>query len=40
MMICLYLEMPPNEIWLPSIDDMEDGHHLFLIGRLAQIFVT
>jgi hypothetical protein len=37
MMVCLDLEAPPNEIWVPSINCMKDGHHFFLIGGLSQI---
>jgi hypothetical protein len=34
------MESPPNEIFVPSIDCMKDGHHVFLIGWNTQIFVT
>jgi hypothetical protein len=36
----LDLEVPPNEIWVPSLNYMKDGHHLFLIGGFSQIVVT
>lgn len=39
-MIYIYLEMPLNDVWSLSIDDMEDGHHLFLKGTLTQSYVT
>ena len=32
----MYLEMPPNKIWSPIIDDIEDGHHVFLIGIIPK----
>jgi hypothetical protein len=40
MMVGLDLEMPPNEIWAPSLNYMKDGHHLFLIGGFSQIVIT
>ena len=36
MVIYMYLEMPPNKIWSPIIDDIEDGHHVFLIGIIPK----
>ena len=40
MVISFDLEVAPKEIWSPSVYVVEDGHHLFFIGRLAQIYIT
>jgi hypothetical protein len=39
MMACLNMEVPTNEIWVPSIEYMKDGLHPFLIG-CSQISIT
>ena len=38
MMIHIYLEIPPNDIWSQIFNNTKDGHHVFLIGRIPKKF--